>query len=103
MHASGMTKRAYHGGMKAVRWPDLPRAWADSYATLHMWAQIVGKVALAQAPAMNHCWSVAFQVTARNSQRFDCLVDGTGADCLDFSKVVLTNHPGNSTGNSGGT
>jgi len=51
--------------MNAVRWPDLPRAWADSYATLHMWAQIVGKVALAQAPAMNHSWSVAFQVTAR--------------------------------------
>ena len=26
------------------RWPALPYdAWKDTYATLHMWAQIVGK------------------------------------------------------------
>ena len=30
-------------------WPDLPAAWADTYATLHMWTQIVGKIALAQS------------------------------------------------------
>ena len=32
-------------------WPALPlSAWADTYATLHMWTQIVGKVRLALCP-----------------------------------------------------
>ena len=48
------------------RWPALPYdAWKDTYATLHMWAQIVGKVALAQAPAVNHSWAVALHLTSR--------------------------------------
>ena len=46
-------------------WPELPSGWADTYVTLHMWAQIVGKIALAQAPPLNHCWSSALQLTAR--------------------------------------
>ena len=34
--------------MNDERWPPLPYdAWKDTYATLHMWTQIVGKVALA--------------------------------------------------------
>lgn len=45
-------------------WPELPYdAWKDTYATLHMWTQVVGKVALALAPPLNHCWSSALQVT----------------------------------------
>ena len=47
-------------------WPALPYgAWKDTYATLHMWLQVVGKIALAQAPPLNHCWSVALHVTSR--------------------------------------
>jgi hypothetical protein len=47
-------------------WPALPYdAWKDTYATLHMWTQVVGKVALAQAPPLNHSWSIAMQVTPR--------------------------------------
>jgi uncharacterized protein DUF5996 len=47
-------------------WPALPYdEWKDTYATLHMWTQVVGKVALAQAPPMNHSWAVAMQVTPR--------------------------------------
>jgi hypothetical protein len=47
-------------------WPALPYdAWKDTYATLHMWTQVVGKVALAQAPPINHSWAVALQVTSR--------------------------------------
>lgn len=47
-------------------WPALPcEAWKDTRATLHMWMQIVGKIALAQAPPLNHCWAVALHVTAR--------------------------------------
>lgn len=49
-----------------TRWPALPyEAWKDTYATLHMWLQVVGKIALAQAPPLNHCWSVAMRVTPR--------------------------------------
>ena len=48
------------------RWPSLPFSeWKDTYATLHMWTQIVGKVRLALGPDLNHCWGVAFYVTAR--------------------------------------
>jgi hypothetical protein len=47
-------------------WPALPyEAWKDTYATLHMWAQVVGKVALAQASPINHSWAIAMQITPR--------------------------------------
>src|SRR5271169_6843883 len=47
-------------------WPALPLfAWADTYATLHMWTQIVGKVRLALAPRVNHWWEVPLYVSAR--------------------------------------
>jgi Family of unknown function (DUF5996) len=47
-------------------WPSLPLdAWRDTYGTLHMWTQIVGKTSLAVAPPQNHWWHVALQVTPR--------------------------------------
>jgi hypothetical protein len=47
-------------------WPALPLSqWKDTYATLHMWTQIVGKVRLALSPPINHWWGTAFYVTAR--------------------------------------
>ena len=49
-----------------AEWPTLQFAdWKETYATVHMWLQVVGKVALAQAPPINHSWAVAFQVTPR--------------------------------------
>ena len=46
-------------------WPELPlEAWQDTYATLHMWSQIVGKVRLALAPRINHWWEVPLYVSA---------------------------------------
>jgi len=46
-------------------WPDLPlEAWQDTRDTLHMWAQIVGKVRLALSPNINHWWGVALYVNA---------------------------------------
>lgn len=46
------------------RWPALVyEDWKDTYATLHMWTQVVGKVALAQAPPLNHSWAIAMQIT----------------------------------------
>ena len=47
-------------------WPPLPlEAWTDTYATLHMWTQIVGKIRLARSPWTNHSWHVTLYVTAR--------------------------------------
>lgn len=47
-------------------WPALPyEAWQDTYATLHMWTQVVGKVALARAAPLNHGWGIAFLFTPR--------------------------------------
>ena len=41
-------------------WPALPPdAWQDTRDTLHMWAQIVGKVRLALTPKENHWWNAA--------------------------------------------
>ena len=39
--------------------------WRDTYATLHMWTQIVGKVRLALSPPVNHSWHSALYVTSR--------------------------------------
>src|ERR1044072_3122887 len=45
-------------------WPALPLdAWQETYATLHLWTQIVGKVRLIQSPWINHCWHVTLNVT----------------------------------------
>jgi hypothetical protein len=50
----------------ADTWPELPLdAWQDTHATLHLWAQIVGKIMLAQAPMCNHWWQAALHVSAR--------------------------------------
>jgi hypothetical protein len=47
-------------------WPSLPlEAWVETYATLHLWTQVVGKVRLAQSPWVNHSWHVTLYVTAR--------------------------------------
>jgi Family of unknown function (DUF5996) len=47
-------------------WPALPlEAWADSCATLHMWAQIVGKIRLRESAPINHGWHSTLYVTSR--------------------------------------
>src|SRR5450631_2018205 len=46
-------------------WPELPlESWQDTYATLHMWTQIVGKVRLARCARLNHWWEVPLYVTS---------------------------------------
>lgn len=52
--------------MQHDAWPALPyETWQDTYATLHLWTQVVGKVALAQSPPVNHSWGIAFHLTPR--------------------------------------
>ena len=51
---------------RSETWPALPlEAWNETYATLHMWTQIVGKIRLAQTPWLNHSWHVTLYVTTR--------------------------------------
>ncbi|MCC5660996.1 DUF5996 family protein [Nostoc sp. XA010] len=38
-------------------------AWQDTYKTLHLWTQIVGKIRLALAPKINHWWHSTLYVT----------------------------------------
>jgi Family of unknown function (DUF5996) len=50
----------------STAWPALPLSeWKDTYATLHMWTQMVGKVRLALCPPINHYWGSALYVTSR--------------------------------------
>jgi hypothetical protein len=50
----------------AGAWPSLPlKEWQDTYATLHMWTQIVGKIRLTQTPLENHWWNSVLYVTSR--------------------------------------
>ena len=47
-------------------WQPLPlEDWQDTYATLHMWTQIVGKIRLTLTPLVNHYWNVPLYVTPR--------------------------------------
>jgi hypothetical protein len=48
------------------QWPSLPlEDWSETFATLHLWLQIVGKVRLVQSPWINHAWHATHYVTAR--------------------------------------
>src|SRR5437764_2922381 len=61
-----MNTQARSTGADLEAWPALPLdAWQDTYATLHMWTQIVGKVRLTLSPPVNHWWHVPLYVTSR--------------------------------------
>ena len=47
-------------------WPPLPLdEWQDTYRTLHMWTQIVGKVRMVLSPPLNHWWHATLYVNSR--------------------------------------
>jgi len=47
-------------------WPSLPlAAWQDTYLTLHLWTQIVGKIRMTMSPPLNHWWHATLYVNAR--------------------------------------
>lgn len=69
-------------------WPDFPMTqWAPTYATLHMWAQMVGKTRLALAPMENHWWQIAFYVTSRGLTTSP-MPAGTHSVSVDFDFVA---------------
>ena len=68
-------------------WPPLPlHEWQDTYRTLHMWTQVVGKVRMALSPPMNHWWHVALYVTARGLTSGP-IADGARSFQIDFDFV----------------
>ena len=76
-------------------WPPLPFAgWRDTYATLHMWTQIVGKVCLALTPLSNHFWNIAFRVTSRGlatpQMRSGPLTFAITFDFIDHQLIIQT-------------
>jgi hypothetical protein len=76
-------------------WPPLPfESWRDTYATLHMWTQIVGKVCLALTPLSNHFWNIAFRVTSRGlatpQMRSGALTLAITFDFIDHQLVIQT-------------
>jgi hypothetical protein len=76
-------------------WPRLPLdAWQDTYATLHLWTQIVGKIRLTQMPWINHSWHVTLYVTARglttSPMPYGSRTFQIDFDFLDHRLLILT-------------
>src|SRR6267143_2082281 len=70
-----------------IPWPELPTAaWRETYATLHLWTQIVGKIRLARAPWLNHSWHVTLYVTARGLTTSP-IPDGSRTFQIDFDFI----------------
>ena len=68
-------------------WPELPTAaWRETYATLHLWTQIIGKVRLVRSPWLNHSWHVALYVTARGLTTSP-IPDGARTFQIDFDFI----------------
>lgn len=82
-------------------WPELPfDSWAETCETLHLWTQIVGKVALELRHFLNEWWQIAFRLTPRG------LTTGTipyvqGFFAIDFDFVrhalIITTSDGESS------
>src|SRR5258708_11374817 len=68
-------------------WPELPYApWRNTYETLHLWTQIVGKIRLARTPWLNHSWHVVLYVTARGLTTSP-IPDGARTFQIDFDFI----------------
>jgi Family of unknown function (DUF5996) len=68
-------------------WPDLPTAaWRETYATLHLWTQIIGKIRLVRTPWLNHSWHIALYVTARGLTTSP-IQDGAGTFQIDLDFI----------------
>jgi hypothetical protein len=68
-------------------WPSLSLdGWQETYDTLHLWTQIVGKTRLALAPMENHWWQVALYVTPRGLTTSEIPL-GTRTFAVDFDFV----------------
>src|SRR3954468_7055242 len=69
--------------------PAIPLAdWQDTKATLHRFAQVIGKIRLAAGVRRNHWWGVPFHLTGRGlTTRPMGQVDGNPIFTIDFDLV----------------
>ena len=68
-------------------WPELPTViLRETYATLHLWTQIVGKIRLARTPWLNHSWHVALYVTTHGLTTSP-IPDGGSTFQIDFDFI----------------
>jgi len=72
----------------SVAWPALPPLddWQDTFETVHMWTQIVGKIRLERGPWINHSWGSALYVTTRGLTTSP-IPYGSRTFALDFDVV----------------
>lgn len=91
-HAGAGSRAAMTNALTNPAWPALPLAeWQDTYTTLHMWTQIVGKTRLALAPMENHWWQVPLYLTPRGLTTSAIPYDTRSfAVDFDFLKHVLS-------------
>jgi Family of unknown function (DUF5996) len=80
-------------------WPDLRIAdWRDTYATLQLYLQIVGKIRLALTPKTNEWWNVTLYVTPRGLTT-STMPYGERSLSIDFDfidhQVVIVDSDGN--------
>ncbi len=55
-----------NGPVRTYDWPSLMvNEWTATRDTLHMWAQIVGKIRMVHMPLINHWWQVTLYVSPR--------------------------------------
>jgi hypothetical protein len=76
-------------------WPSLNLDdWQDTYNTLHMWTQIVGKIRLVQTPWINHSWHVPLYLTARglttSTIPYDSRIFQIDFDFIDHQLQIAT-------------
>jgi hypothetical protein len=80
-------------------WPELRvAAWRDTYATLMLYTQIIGKIRLALAPKANQWWNVTLYVTPRGLTTSPMpLPDRLLSIDLDFidHRVIIQDSAGN--------
>lgn len=71
------------------QWPILPPLadWQDTFHTLHMWAQILGKIRLTLSPPLNHSWGSTLYVTTRGLTTSP-MPYGNGTLAIDFDFVA---------------
>ena len=74
-------------------WPELKFSeWQETYATLHMWTQVVGKIRLKQTPLVNHWWNVPLYISARglttSAMSYDERIFEIDFDFIDHLLVI---------------
>jgi hypothetical protein len=70
--------------MQLPAWPELDyKAASATYATLHQWTQIVGKIKLQKMPWFNHSWHLTLHTTPSGLSTLQ-MPDKNGHFSLDF-------------------